>query len=281
MENVIAPRLTILGHPQRLAVFRLLMRRHPDKVPAGELAEALSLKASTLSAYLAALTQAGLLTQHREGTSLRYGIAIEAVRDMFDYLLLDCCRGRPDLCAPAVSASDTGEGRDPRGPFNVLFLCTGNSARSIFAEALLRDLGAGRFNAYSAGTQPQAAPNSFAVDLLQAKGHDVGLLRSKSVSEFGHPDAPRMDFVFTVCDQAANEECPAWPGQPVTGHWGISDPAKATGTEAERALVFQRAYGSLLRLISTFTALPLESLDRLARQHAVDDIALHRTKDTQ
>lgn len=280
MENIIAPRLTTLGHPQRLAVFRLLMRRHPDDVPAGELAEALALPASTLSAYLATLTQAGLLRQHRVGTSLRYGVAMEAVREMFDYLMLDCCRGRPELCAPADPKPAENAGRGSRRPFNVLFLCSGNSARSIFAETLLRDLGAGRFTAFSAGTRPQSSLNPFAVELLHSKGHDIGLLRSKSVAEFNRPDAPLMDFVFTVCDQAANEDCPAWPGQPVTGHWGIPDPAQAKGTDAEKALAFQRAYGSLSRLISTFTSLSVESLDRLALQNAVDDVALNRTKDT-
>ena len=270
METLIPARLATLGHPQRLAVFRLLMRRHPDLVPAGELAGALGLKPSTCSAYLAALMQAGLVIQTRAGPSLRYGIAMAAVRETFDYLLNDCCRGRPEVCGPFPSDTAPRARADPR--HRVLFLCTGNSARSILAEALLRREAGDRFAAFSAGTRPQSALAPLAVALLRQKGHDIAPLRAKHLSEFQGDGAPAFDFVFTVCDQAANEECPAWPGQPVSAHWGVPDPVKATGTEAERSLAFHEAYGALHERIRTFAALPLPALDRLSLQRAVDGI---------
>ncbi len=273
MEKEIPSRLSILGHPHRLAVFRLLMRRYPDKVPAGELADALALKASTLSAYLSALTQAGLVTQERVATSLRYSIAMPEVRRTFDYLLLDCCRGRPELCPPASLSFAAESHLMPDRRYNVLFICTGNSARSIFAESILRKTAGDRFDAYSAGTRPGPALNPFAVQVLRDKGHDISTLRSKDVSEFFGPDAPHFDFVFTVCNQAANEDCPAWEGQPVTGHWGIPDPVKVEGNDAQKALAFQHAFGALKKRIDLFTALNVDSLSRLALQARIDDIA--------
>ena len=270
METLIPSRLTTLGHPQRLALFRLLMRRYPDRVPAGELAGALGLKPSTLSAYLSALMQAGLVSQERAATSLRYAIDMEEVRRTFDYLLLDCCRGRPELCLPAaLKGAPTMTDRK----YNVLFICTGNSARSIFAEAILRKEAGDRFNVYSAGTRPQSSLNPFALDVLRQKGHDIAVLRAKNVAEFQGPDAPGFDFVFTVCNQAANEDCPAWTGQPVSAHWGMPDPVKAEGTEAQKSLAFQQAYGALQNRIRAFAALPIASLDRISLQKAVDAIA--------
>lgn len=272
METLIPSRLSTLGHPQRLALFRLLMRRFPDLVPAGELADALGLKASTLSAYLSALMQAGLVTQEREGTSLRYSVDMDEVRGTLDYLLFDCCRGRPDLCAPLPLSTISGTHPMTDRNYNVLFICTGNSARSIFAESILRKQAGDRFNAFSAGTRPGSQLNPFAVHVLKEKGHDISVLRSKDVSEFSGPDAPHFDFVFTVCNQAANEECPAWEDQPVTGHWGMPDPVKAEGNDAQKALAFQQAYGALKHRIDLFTALNLESLSRLALQSRIDDI---------
>ena len=278
MEKEIPDQLTALGHPQRLAVFRLLMRRHPDAVPAGEIANALAVKASTMSTYLAALVRAGLVTQTRSGTSLLYAVNMTTARQMFDYLFLDCCRGRPEICLPQSSGSPA---MTDHRPYSVLFICTGNSARSIFAESLLRQIGGPRFTAYSAGTRPSSELNPFALQVLTDKGHDISDLRAKNVAEFSGPDAPDLDFVFTVCNQAANEECPAWEGQPISGHWGMVDPVKATGTDAEKSLAFQQAYGALKRRIEAFTALPVESLDRIALQSAVDDIARLTNEETQ
>lgn len=279
MERIIPSRLATLGHPQRLAIFRLLMRRYPDRVPAGEMAEALGLKASTLSAYLSALLQAGLVTQERAGTSLRYAVAMTEVRRTFDYLLLDCCRGRPDLCAPFTNSTNTETHPMTDRKYNVLFICTGNSARSIFAESILRKQAGDRFNAFSAGTRPGSQLNPFAVQVLKDKGHDISVLRSKDISEVSGEDAPHFDFVFTVCNQAANEECPAWEGQPMTGHWGLPDPVKADGNDAQKALAFQEAYGALKHRIDLFTALNLESLSRLALQSKIDDIGRKHTED--
>ncbi|MBI4365251.1 MAG: arsenate reductase ArsC [Deltaproteobacteria bacterium] len=147
--------------------------------------------------------------------------------------------------------------------YNVLFLCTGNSARSILAEAILNKNGRGQFRAFSAGSQPKGQVNPYALDLLCASGYDVADMRSKSWAEFARADAPKLDFVFTVCDNAAGEACPLWPGQPVTAHWGIPDPAASTGSEAEIALAFKDAYRMLKRRIELFLALPIEKLDRL------------------
>ena len=147
--------------------------------------------------------------------------------------------------------------------YNVLFLCTGNSARSIIAEAILNRAGGGRFKAFSAGSQPKGTINPRTLDLLRKLNYDVATLRSKSWEEFARPGAPDLDFVFTVCDNAAGESCPLWPGQPITAHWGIPDPAAALGSEAEIALAFKDAYRMLNRRIELFLALPIEKLERL------------------
>ena len=148
-------------------------------------------------------------------------------------------------------------------PYNVLFLCTGNSARSIIAEAILNKISAGKFRAYSAGSQPKGQVNPHALQLLNSLGYDPVGFRSKSWNEFAKSDAPKFDFVFTVCDNAAAEACPVWPGQPMTAHWGIPDPAAAKGTPAEVSMAFKEANRLLNQRISIFSALPLRSLDRL------------------
>jgi arsenate reductase len=157
-------------------------------------------------------------------------------------------------------------------PFNVLFLCTGNSARSIMAEAILNKTGANKFRAYSAGSQPKGRVHSQTTHLLQSLDYDTSGFRSKSWDEFAKPDAPAFDFVFTVCDSAAAETCPLWPGQPMTAHWGIPDPAAAEGTPAEIALAFKDAYRMLNQRIAIFTALPLRALDRLTLQNKLKEI---------
>ena len=156
--------------------------------------------------------------------------------------------------------------------FNVLFLCTGNSARSILAEAILNREGKGEFVGYSAGSQPKGAVHPFAIDLLKKLNHPTDQLRSKSWDEFAVSGAPEMDFVFTVCDNAASEVCPVWPGQPMTAHWGVPDPAAAEGSEAERRLAFADAYRQLNNRLSIFNSLPISSLDRLSLQKRLEDI---------
>jgi arsenate reductase (thioredoxin) len=157
-------------------------------------------------------------------------------------------------------------------PFNVLFLCTGNSARSIIAEAILNKIGAGKFRAFSAGSQPKGRVHPETLQLLRGLGYDTSAFRSKSWGEFAEPGAPVMDFVFTVCDNAAGESCPLWPGQPMTAHWGVPDPAEAKGNPAEIALAFKDAYRMLHQRIGIFAALPIKSLDRLSLQKHVADI---------
>lgn len=156
--------------------------------------------------------------------------------------------------------------------YNVLFLCTGNSARSIMAEAILNKTGGGNFHAFSAGSQPKGRVHPESLRLLQSLGYDTSAFRSKSWSEFATPGAPPLDFVFTVCDNAAGETCPVWPGQPMTAHWGVPDPAAATGSAAEIALAFKDAYRMLNQRIGIFTALPLASLDRLSLQSKLKEI---------
>jgi arsenate reductase (thioredoxin) len=157
-------------------------------------------------------------------------------------------------------------------PYNVLFLCTGNSARSIIAEAILNKAGQGKFQAFSAGSQPKGQVNPNTLRLLRSLDYDTSEFRSKSWAEFAGPGAPSLDFVFTVCDNAAGETCPIWPGQPMTAHWGIPDPAEAEGSEAEIALAFKDAYRMLHQRIGIFVALPMRSLDRLSLQSKLKDI---------
>jgi arsenate reductase len=158
---------------------------------------------------------------------------------------------------------------DQHRPFNVLFLCTGNSARSIMAESILRQIGQGRFNAFSAGSQPAGRVNPLALELLQANHLPVEGLRSKSWAEFAQLDSPPLDFVLTVCDNAAGEVCPVWPGQPMTAHWGIPDPAAVEGSDEAKHRAFAEACRLLLARIRLFTSLPLAKLDRLSLQNAV------------
>lgn len=267
---MILRRLTTLGHAQRMGVFRLLARRYPDAVPAGEIGEILGIKPSTLSVYLSALKSVGLVSQDRHGTSLHYQAEIGAVQGVMDYLLMDCCRGRPEMCSTITPRLPTDR------KLNALFICSANSARSIFAEAILKREAGELFNVYSAGTRPGKGLNPVAVDMLKDKGYDVSDLTSQGLEVYQGEDAPVMDFVFTVCDQAANEDCPAWKGQPISAHWGVPDPVKATGTEAERTLAFQNAYGMLRNRILAFSALPFDTLDRSSLQHRVDELALQK-----
>lgn len=161
----------------------------------------------------------------------------------------------------------------PEHVYNVLFLCTGNSARSILAEAILNRIGRGRFHAYSAGSHPKGEVNPHALDLLKRLGYDVSQFRSKPWDEFARPGAPKLDFVITVCDSAAGEVCPIWPGQPMTAHWGMPDPAATVGTPSDIALAFAETYKMLDNRLSLFTSLKMTGLDRMALQKHVSEIA--------
>lgn len=163
-------------------------------------------------------------------------------------------------------------------PYNVLFLCTGNSARSIMAEVILNRLGVGRFKAYSAGSHPKGFVHPRTIELLQRVNYPTRELRSKDWAEFAAPGAPPLDFVFTVCDNAAQEVCPVWPGQPMTAHWGIPDPAEVTGTPAEIGLAFSEAFRQLNNRISIFVSLPITRLDKLSLKRRLDEIGQSRTE---
>ena len=265
MEKVILDQLTTLGHPQRLALFRLLMRRYPDALAAGEIATALDLPASTLSAYLSRLMRAGLITQDRHATSLHYRIDMTAVQRAFQYLSHDCCNDRPILCPPApLTASNT---------LRVLFLCTGNAARSIMAEAILRSKAGNRFSVFSAGTKPLGQIAPAARTLLAQNGHDIAALGSKSLATLQHANTVPFDFIFTVCDRAANEDAPPWPGHPLRAHWGLPDPlAEKAGTTAQTKAI-EDTYNALQQRIHAFVTLPFDTLPRSSLQAALDDIA--------
>ena len=162
--------------------------------------------------------------------------------------------------------------------YNVLFLCTGNSARSIMAEAILKREGIGKFKAFSAGSKPRGAVHPYTADLLSRLNYDVSQYRSKTWDEFAAPDAPVMDFVFTVCDQAAAEVCPLWPGQPMSAHWGLPDPVQATGNAIEQRLAFSEAFRMLRNRLTIFVSLPISSLDNLALQKNLDQIGRNTDK---
>lgn len=156
--------------------------------------------------------------------------------------------------------------------YNVLFLCTGNSARSIMAEALVTTMGKGRFKGYSAGSQPGGTVNPFAIEQVANTGYPVDALRSKSWDEFGTPDAPQMDFIFTVCDNAAGETCPYWPGHPMSAHWGFEDPAAVIGTDEEKRAAFQRIFRQIMTRMNIFVSLPLQMLEKNAIQREIQAI---------
>lgn len=256
--------LSVLAHEGRLAVLRLLMRRAPEAVRAGEIAGALGLKLNTASVYLGALERAGAIIGDRRGRAIHYAALPDRVGALADFLVTDCCRGRPEVCGlPAPS---------PTRPLNVLFLCTGNSARSILAEALLRDAGKGRFRPYSAGLTPKMKADQPVLSLLRAEGHDVSILHPKPLENFRKPDAPRMDLVVTVCDVTANVDGAPWPGAPVSAHWGLPDPAEDGLDPRDRDARLSYCHDTLSRRINALLALPAD-VDRHILQQAADAAA--------
>jgi arsenate reductase len=269
-----------LSQSTRLDVFRLLMAFEPTGLAAGEIARRLAVPQNTMSSHLGVLTRAGLISAQRRSRSIQYRAEAEKLDDLVRFLTKDCCGGTRDACPGRTpdEPSHPNRSTDPEEalvidrPYNVLFLCTGNTARSILAESILRKDGAGRFNAFSAGSRPKGEVNPLALKVLERFEYPIDGLRSKGWDEFSVPEAPVMDFVFTVCDNAAGEACPVWPGQPVTAHWGIEDPAAVEGSDIARETAFNAAFRYLERRISAFTALPLASLDRLALGNRLRDI---------
>lgn len=256
-----------LSQETRLRVLRLLVRRGEAGMAAGAIGDAVGASSSNLSFHLAHLERAGLIEGRRESRSIVYRARVDSLSDLVRFLLEECCEGRPDICAPVLRSLPM-----PDRIYNVLFLCSGNSARSIMAESILRKESAGRFRAFSAGSRPKGAVDPLTLKVLDALDMPTEGLRSKSWSEFADPGAPELDFVFTVCDAAAGEACPVWPGQPMTAHWGIEDPAAVDGAPFERERAFGQAFRHLRNRISIFVALPIASLDRLALSRKLDEI---------
>ncbi|MDQ2695232.1 MAG: metalloregulator ArsR/SmtB family transcription factor [Pseudomonadota bacterium] len=271
-KEAVIKALGALAHSSRLDIFRLLVQAGSGGMAAGRIGDRLGLPGATLSFHLNALKQAGLIRCQRDSRLLIYSADYEAMSALLSYLTDNCCAGRPDECAMPAAISRPRGGVMSEKVYNVLFLCTGNSARSQMAEAILNDLGGGRFRAYSAGSYPAGYVHPLAVALLDHLGMPTAGLRSKSWDEFAGPDAPAMDFIITVCDAAAGEVCPVWPGQPMAAHWGVEDPAAAQGSELERLQAFRQAFRVLENRIRIFTALPVEKLDRLLLKQRVDAI---------
>lgn len=275
-STTIVAALSALAQETRLAIFRLLVEAGPDGMAAGAIAERLDLPPPTLSFHIAQLDRAGLVASRRVGRSILYAAHFPAMQALIGALTESCCAGDPGACgfpAPRPSRRHL-KASGVTVTYNVLFLCTGNSARSILAEALLNGIGAGRFKAYSAGSHPKGEVHPLAVEVLQAQGLPTAGLRSKSWDEFERPGAPAMDFVFTVCDQAAAESCPVWPGQPMTAHWGLPDPAAVEGPVEVRRKAFRDTLLALQARLRLFTNLRVDKLDRMALKREVEAIGL-------
>jgi arsenate reductase len=265
-----------LGQPTRLDLLRALLAAGPNGLAAGEIAARLGVAASTLSFHLRALDQAGLIAPTRRGRSLVYAAQVEPLRRLLAFLTDACCGGDPALCGDLArfAAGVQGGPPMPEPAFTVLFLCTRNSARSIMAEAILSRAGSGRFRALSAGSQPAPeGPMPEVLAQLKALGHEVSALRSKSWDEFVGQGAPRVDVVIALCDTLAGQACPDFGGTLVTAAWPLPDPAKFAGSVAERATLLNELYASLKRRIGIFASLPFASLDRMALQARLDELA--------
>lgn len=275
-EDAALAGLASLSQQTRLATLRRLLAAFPGSLPAGELARACDTPHNTMSTHLAVLMRAGLVEVERDGRTMNYRADISAFRQLLTFLTDDCCGGRPELCgdiASLIPKASPPANEDVVSPaFNVLFLCTRNSARSIIAESLLQRLGQGRFNAYSAGSDPAAAPMPEVVERLKQLGHDVSRLRSKSWHEFAGSDAPRMDFVIALCDSPQGQICPDLGEKFVTAAWPLPDPADFRGSAIERTTLLNELYGMARRRIEIFTSLPFASLDRMALKKRLDEI---------
>jgi ArsR family transcriptional regulator, arsenate/arsenite/antimonite-responsive transcriptional repressor / arsenate reductase (thioredoxin) len=275
-ESTAIDALASLAQPTRLAAFRHLLSAHPESVPAGELAKVCDVPHNTMSTHLGILTRAGLIAVERQGRGMNYRADLRGFRSLLGFLARDCCQGRPELCGDlarlAPEEIEDMKDNTVAPAFNVLFLCTRNSARSIMAEAVLAKIGRGRFNAYSAGSEPAAAPLPEVLKRLETLGHDVSRLRCKSWQEFTGPDAPRMDFVIGLCDTLQGQVCPDFGDRSLSAGWPLPDPAKFTGSLTERATLLNELYGMIRRRLEIFTSLPFPSLDRMALKARLDEI---------
>jgi protein-tyrosine-phosphatase/DNA-binding transcriptional ArsR family regulator len=275
-ELVALEGLASLAQPTRLAVVRRLLASYPASIGAGELAKACDAPHNTMSSHLSTLTRAGLIQVEKSGRAMNYRADVDAFRGLVTFLTKDCCSGRPDLCGDIANlipkTSEDMKEAAVAPAFNILFLCTHNSARSIMAEALLETIGQARFNAYSAGSDPAKQPMPEVMDRLKHLGHDVSRLRSKSWDEFTGPDAPRMDFVIALCDTPHGQVCPDFGEKFVTAAWPLPDPADFTGSPTERVTLLNELYAMVRRRLEIFTSLPFATLDRMALKKRLDEI---------
>ena len=263
-----------LSQETRVAVLRLLVGVGPSGMPAGDIADSLGVPASTASFHLSALERVGLTQSTRQGRRIIHAARIAALRELISFLADTCCGGRPELCGDIskLLPSDFRE-RMPMTPsFNVLFLCTRNSGRSLMAEAILSAIGGDRFDVHSAGSDPAPQPLPRVIEKLGALGHDVSRLRPKSWVEFAGPGAPRMDFVISLCDMPDGGACPDFGDKAVTGAWRLPDPARFDGSPAEVSTMLNELYASLHRRLGIFASLPFASLDRMAAKARLDEI---------
>ena len=273
-EKQAAQGFAALSQETRLRLMRLLATRGATGMPAGEIASRLHQAPSTLSFHLAALEQSGLVQSTRQGRQIVYAVRFSGLRELFGFLTETCCGGRPDLCGDLARLlpEETSESSPMTPAFNVLFLCTHNSERSIIAEAALNKIGKGRFRAYSAGSEPAAAPMPEVIERLTSLGHDTRDLYCKSWNDFAGPSAPAMDFVITLCDELSGQVCPDFGDRPVTAAWPFPDPAKFTGSAIERTTLLNELYAMIRRRIEIFVSLPFASLDRMALKARLDEL---------
>jgi arsenate reductase len=266
---ILVTRLAALGQTTRLAVIRSLLKVYPNGINAGDIARLCDVAHNTLSAHLNVLANAGLVTVERRGREMNYCVELKRVRTLVKSLAKDC----GDVLLASEEPEDTRVTEQFMTPaFNVLFLCTHNSARSIMAEALLKKIGSDRFHAYSAGAEPAKAPLPEVIDRLKSLGHDTQHLRCKSWNEFKGPEAPRMDFIIALCDVPHGQFCPDLAGQYVTAAWPLPDPAAFKGSATERTTLLNELYAMIRRRIEIFTSLPFRSLDRMALKARLDEI---------
>lgn len=277
-DNTAAQALGALSQVHRLMAFRALVVAGQGGLTPGALAEHLGISAASMSFHLKELLRTDLVSQTRDGRNLIYRASFERMNGLLAFLTTNCCEGQPCELAPAPPFS-TQPQTQPKElnmadkTYNVLFVCTGNSARSILAEALMNHLGEAKgFRAYSAGSHPKGEVNPWTLKTLADMHYPTDGYRSKAWDEFAQPDAPKFDFVFTVCDQAAGEVCPVWPGQPMTAHWGMPDPGEIVGSDANIQQAFRNTFITLKRRIELMLALPLASLDKMAIHREVKSI---------
>ena len=272
--------LSALAHEARLRVFRALVVAGHHGLTPSDLVDKLSIAPNTLSFHLKELSNAELVSQERQGRSVLYRAAIPTMNNLLAYLTENCCEGVACMPMQALTPNplttvSVNTMTEMTKPLNILFLCTHNSARSILAEALLNDMSHLRFKAYSASSSPRdnQQPNPLGLHVLQNAGVSTEGLRSKSWDEFATPDAPQMDLIITVCDNAAGEVCPIWPGHPATAHWGYPDPSEGEGTDEEKLEAFKQTMFMIRRRLEILTNLPHEKLQMSALQSTADELA--------